>query len=129
MLESGRPWRATEILDSAYRAQTTRSAEVVLLSAMAAASWGGWSRVDRELSTAVWLDSTFDGRGRELLARAALARGEDSVARFHAERAIAESRTERDRGVREVLLARAEKISTVKSPLTVRRLGASSACT
>jgi len=120
MLESGRPWRATEILDSAYRAQTARSAEVVLLSAMAAAGWGGWSRVDRELSTAAWIDSTFNGRGRELLARAALARGEDSVARFHAERAIAESRNERDRGVREVLLARAlDRLALGDSAATV----------
>ena len=49
----------------------------------------------------------FAGRGRELLARAALARGTDSIAQLHAERAVAESRTERDRGIREVLLARA----------------------
>lgn len=106
-MESGRPWRATEILDSAYRGQATRSAEVVMMSAVAAAGWGGWTRVDRELSAASWLDSLFDGRGRELLARAALARGADSVARLHAERAVGESRTERDRGIREVLLARA----------------------
>jgi hypothetical protein len=63
--------------------------EVVLLSAMAAANWGGWDRVDRELTAVPWLDSMFAGRGRELLARAALARGADSVARFHAERAVA----------------------------------------
>ena len=107
MLESGRPWRATEILDSAYRAVTARSPEVVLLSAMAAANWGGWDRVDRELTAVPWLDSMFEGRGRELLARAALARGADSAARFHAERAVGEARTERDRGIREVLMARA----------------------
>jgi soluble lytic murein transglycosylase len=107
MVESGRPWRATEILDSAYRSAPTRSAEVVLLSALAAADWGGWDRVDRELTTVPWLDSLFEGRGRELLARSALARSADSVAAVHAERAIGESRTERDRGVREVLLARA----------------------
>jgi len=107
MVESGRPWRATEILDSAYRSAPTRSADVVLLSAMAAANWGGWDRVDRELTTVTWLDSLFDGRGRELLARSALARGADSIAALHAERAVAESRTERDRGIREVLVARA----------------------
>jgi soluble lytic murein transglycosylase len=78
-----------------------------MMSTLAAAAWGGWSRVERELSAASWLDSSFDGLGRELLARAALARGADSLARAHAERAIGESRTERDRGVREVLLARA----------------------
>ena len=107
MLESGRPWLASEILDSVYRSATTRSPEVVLLSATAAADWGGWDRVDRELTAVPWLDSMFDGRGRELLARAALARGADSLAQLHAERAVGESRTERDRGIREVLLARA----------------------
>jgi len=107
MLEFGRPWRATEILDSAYRSATTRGPEIVLLSAMAAANWGGWDRVDRELTAVPWLDSIFAGRGRELLARAALARGADSLAQLYAERAVAESRTERDRGIREVLFARA----------------------
>ena len=29
MLESGRPWRATEILDSAYRAGTSRNPEIL----------------------------------------------------------------------------------------------------
>ena len=58
-------------------------------------------------STASWLDSLFEGAGRELLARAALARGADSAARAHAERAVADARNDRDRGVREVLLARA----------------------
>ena len=74
---------------------------------MAAANWGGWDRVDRELAAVPWIDSMFAGRGRELLARAALARGADSLAQVHAERAVAESRTDRDRGIREVLLARA----------------------
>ena len=107
MLDSGRPWRAGEIIDSVYRSVATRRPEVVLFSASAAASWGGWQRVERELSTAPWLDSLFDGAGRELLARAALARGADSAARIHAERAIGQSRSDRDRGTRDVLLARA----------------------
>jgi len=106
-LDARRPWRATEIIDSAYRASTARPPEVVMISALAAAEWGGWSRVERELTTAAWLDSTFDGLGRELLARAALARGADSLARAQAERAIGQSRTEWDRGIREVLFARA----------------------
>ena len=106
-LSAGRPWRATEILDSAYRSPASRNPEVVLLSATAAAAWGGWSRVERDLAAAAWIDSLFDGRARELLARAALARGADSVARSHAERAVRLAKTDRDRGVREVLLARA----------------------
>jgi len=107
MLESGRPWRATEIIDSAYRGSPTRKPEVTLFSATAAASWGGWTRVERELAAVPWLDSLFEGDGRELLARAAWARGADSAARVHAERAVSQSRTESDRAVREVLLARA----------------------
>lgn len=105
-LAEGRPWRASEILDSAYRTAESRSPEVVLLSASAAAAWGGWSRVEHELGSAAWVDTLFEGRGRELLARAALARGADSAARIHAERAVYGARNDRDRGVREVLLAR-----------------------
>lgn len=105
-LGEGRPWHATEILDSAFRVAGSRSPDVVLLSATAAAAWGGWSRVERELGSVVWVDTLFEGKGRELLARAALARGADSTARVHAERAIRFARTDRDRGVREVLLAR-----------------------
>ena len=107
MLASGHPWRATEIIDSVYRASTDRSPEVTLLSATAAAVWGGWTRVERDLANAPWVDTELDGRGRELLARAALARGADSLARAHAERALASARTDRDRGLREILLARA----------------------
>src|SRR5689334_3969702 len=107
VLEAGRPWRATELLDSAYRSVATRPAEVVLLSATAAAAWGGWQRVERDLAGATWLDSQFDGTGWELLARAALARGADSLAREQASRALSRAVTDRDRGIREVLLARA----------------------
>jgi len=106
MLEAGQPWRATEILDSAYRG-APRSPEVALAAAVAAAGWSGWTRVEKELTSAPWLDSLFDGQGRELLARAALARGADSLARVHAERAVQLSRNDSDLGVREVLLARA----------------------
>ena len=106
-LSSGRPWRATEIIDSAYRDPARRTPEVSLVSATAAAAWGGWTRVERDLTGASWLDSLFDGHGRELLVRAALARGADSVAQAEAERALRGARTDLDRGVREVLLARA----------------------
>ena len=106
-LAAGRPWRATEIVDSASRDASRRTPEVALISATAAAAWGGWSRVERDLGGATWLDSLFDGRGRELLARAALARGADSLAQAEAERAVRLARIDRDRGIREVLLARA----------------------
>lgn len=107
MMAAGRPWRATEMLDSAYRPTSPRSAEVILASATAAAKWGGWARVDRDLAGVEWIDTLYAGRARELLARSALARGADSLARVHAERAIRSARTERERGTREVLLARA----------------------
>ena len=107
LLASGHPWRATEMIDSAYRATEGRPPEVTLLSATAAGAWGGWARVERDLASAPWIDTLFDGRGRELLARAALARGADSVARTNAERSLRAARTDYDRGVREILLARA----------------------
>jgi soluble lytic murein transglycosylase len=107
MIGAGRPWRATEILDSTFRSSAPRSAEVTLLSATAAAEWGGWTRVERDLAGASWIDSLYHGRARELLARSALARGVDSLARMQAERAVGLARTDHERGVREVLLARA----------------------
>src|SRR5687768_9564729 len=51
-LIAGRPWRATELLDSAFQRDSVRTAESILLSATAAAAWGGWSRVERDLSAA-----------------------------------------------------------------------------
>jgi soluble lytic murein transglycosylase len=106
-LTAGHPWRATEIIDSAYRDPGRRPAEATLMSATAAAAWGGWSRVERDLGGATWIDTSFAGQGRELLARAALARGADSLAQAHAEQAVRLARGNRQRGIREVLLARA----------------------
>src|SRR5262245_49739707 len=59
MIGTGRPWRATEIVDSTYPAGTPRSPEVMLASAVAAAGWSGWARVEKELASALWLDSLF----------------------------------------------------------------------
>lgn len=106
-LAAGRPWRSTEILDSVYRDSARRPAEAALMSATAAAAWGGWARVEADLNGAPWIDTAHAGQGRELLARAALARGLDSLAQAHGERAVRSARTNRQRGVREVLLARA----------------------
>jgi len=106
-LAAGLPWRATELLDSAFRDSTRRTVEASLLAATAAATWGGWGRVEAELASAPWLDTLQDGAGRELLARAALARGADSLARVRAARAVSVARSDRDRGTRLVLLARA----------------------
>ena len=44
----------------------------VYLAATAASRWGGWPEVSRLLTGERWLDSLYEGRGRLLLARAAL---------------------------------------------------------
>jgi soluble lytic murein transglycosylase len=104
---NGQPWRATQILDPVLRDSTQRTPERVLLAARAAAAWGGWSRVDHLLGREPWLDSQFDGLGRELLARAATARREDTVALRHARLAIDATTGAHEQGVRQVLVARA----------------------
>ena len=106
-LENGQPWRAAQILDPVLRDSTQRTPERVLLAARAASAWGGWSRVDRLLSREPWLDSQFNGLGRELLARSATARREDTVALLQARLALDATSNPRDRGVRQVLIARA----------------------
>ena len=106
-LQNGQPWRAAQILEPVLRDSTQRTPERVLLAARAAAEWGGWSQVDRLLTREPWLDSRFDGLGRELLARAATARREDTLALRHARLAVGQASNPRERGVRGVLIARA----------------------
>ncbi|HJR66204.1 MAG TPA: transglycosylase SLT domain-containing protein [Gemmatimonadaceae bacterium] len=106
-LQNGQPWRAAQILEPVLRDSTQRTPERVLLAARAAAEWGGWGQVDRLLGKESWLDSRFDGLGRELLARAATARREDTLVLRHAELAVNQASNSRERGTRVVLLARA----------------------
>jgi soluble lytic murein transglycosylase len=106
-LQNGQPWRAAQILDPVLRDSTQRTPERVLLAARAASAWGGWGQVDRLLSREPWLDSQFDGLGRELLARAATARREDTVALRHARLAVGATTNPHERGIRRVLIARA----------------------
>ena len=106
-LADGRPYLATQLLAPALGASARRTPDVVLLAATAAAAWDGWSTVRQLLDGESWLDGQFDGAGRELLARAALARDADSAAALHAERAVAAARDDSTRGVRLALLARA----------------------
>ncbi|HEX9755201.1 MAG TPA: transglycosylase SLT domain-containing protein [Gemmatimonadales bacterium] len=105
LLRAGRPWRATELLDSALRDSAGRTPRLVLLGARAAAGWGGWQRVERLLADARWLDS-LEGDGHALLARAALDRREGSLAAARARRALMTA-TDATRGDRTLLLARA----------------------
>lgn len=106
-LQNGQPWRAAQILEPVLRDSTQRTPERVLLAARAAAEWGGWTQVDRLLTREPWLDSRFDGLGRELLARAATSRREDSLVLRHAQLAVSQASSSQERGARVVLIARA----------------------
>ena len=106
-LARGNPWRAYRLVLPRTRARRSRTPEVVWLAARAAAGWGGWAEVKGLLVRERWIDGRYDGGPRELLARASLALGEDSLAIKHAEKAIRRSITDSARGVRRVLLARA----------------------
>ena len=79
-IAEGRPWRATRLLAPILRDSLLRTPEVELVAATAAAGWHGWRETDQLLRNATWLDTAYDGEGRELLARAALGLGRDSNA-------------------------------------------------
>lgn len=106
-LAQGRAWRATRALAPVLNDPARRTPDVVLLAATAAGEWRGWDEVDSLLTGQPWLDTLQNGRGRVLLARAALEQGEDSLARVHAEAAVASATDSRERGRRMVILARA----------------------
>ena len=106
-LEQRRPWHATELLAPIVGDSTRRTPHIVLLAATAAAEWRGWRQVRELLSTETWLDTLEGGRGRALLARAALGLGEDSAAAIQARLAADAATDDRERGIRLVLLARA----------------------
>jgi soluble lytic murein transglycosylase len=105
LTRSGRPWRATLLLAGALRTPESASPDSRLAGARAAAGWNGWTEVERLLRGAPWLDSALAGDGRELLARAALERGQPAA--DEARLALRAARTEAQRLVRSVLLARA----------------------
>ncbi len=106
-LEAGRPWRASRLLVPVLRDSTRATPEARLLGAAAAAAWGGWRETERLLRDAPWLDQLHEGEGRELLARAALAQGKDSLALAQAGLASRVARRPQQVGERTVLLARA----------------------
>jgi soluble lytic murein transglycosylase len=106
-LTAGSPWRATRLLAPILADPATRTSESEWLAARAAAEWGGWEQVRQILARSQWLDSLYDGSGRELLARAALALGDDSTAAVEARRALVRATAPAAVGVRRVLLARA----------------------
>lgn len=106
-IAEGRPWRATRVLAPMLRDSATRTPEVELVAATAAAGWHGWRETDQLLRNASWLDTAFDGEGRELLARAALGMGRDSVAVLQSRAAVRLAVDPVSRGERLVLLGQA----------------------
>ena len=101
-IAAGRPWHATQLLDSALRDSAQRSPTLVLLAARAAAGWQGWVEVERLLGPQPWLDTLEGGAGRALLAQAAFEQRRPEAAR-HAARAVGASA---ERAPQLVLLAR-----------------------
>lgn len=105
LVRAGRPWRASALLAPRLRDAAAAPAELRLVGARAAAAWEGWTEVDRLLRGALWLDSQFDGEGRELLARSELERGQDATA--DARLALDAAHDDATRVARRVFLARA----------------------
>lgn len=107
-LNDGHAWRATRLLAPLLNDPARRTPAAVLLAARAAAAWEGWPEVERLLRGEPWLGAQFAGAGYELLARAALERGVDTVAAAaYADSALRHASDAAARGTREVLLARA----------------------
>src|SRR5690349_21039262 len=73
-LAQGSPWIATTRIAPALATPARRTPVAILVAASAAAGWQGWTEVERLLGAQPWLDTVAAGAGRELLARAALAR-------------------------------------------------------
>jgi len=105
-LQAGEAWRATRIIAPLLDTPATRTPEVLLLAARAAAGWEGWATVSRLLATQPWLDREHDGLGRALLARAAVEQA-DPTALAWARRAVEAAPNASDRPTRLVTLARA----------------------
>ena len=103
-IDAGHPWKATVAL--APKLSQNKPA-TRLVAARAAAAWGGWTEVEKLLADQAWADSLFSGEAQALLARAALDRDSNAVAIRYAETAVARAPTTADRGMRQVLLARA----------------------
>lgn len=103
-IEAGHPWKATVALAPKL---SQKKPATTLVAAMAAAKWGGWTEVEKLLANERWIDSAFGGEARALLARSALDRDSNEVARRHAEAAVRLAGTSPSRGPRLVYLARA----------------------
>jgi soluble lytic murein transglycosylase len=87
-LERGRPWQATRLLAASLSDSSRRTPAAVFLAARAASEWRGWNEVLHLLGSEPWVDTLYGGHARVLLARAALNRGQDSIALGHATLAL-----------------------------------------
>ncbi|MDX2208649.1 MAG: lytic transglycosylase domain-containing protein [Gemmatimonadales bacterium] len=108
-LRNGQSFRATQLVAPLLTSPRTRTPEALILAAEAAAGWEGWNTVQRLLNGEPWLDGRFDRLGRRLLAEAALANGERTLALEHARSAVEPTlmpREGEERARRLVLLAR-----------------------
>ncbi len=114
-LRNGEAWHATVLLRPKLASASTRTPEVIIAAAQAAAGWEGWATVDRLLDGQDWLDSRFDRLARRLLAQSALAQGQTARALEHARRAIPGTvypRTDTESATRWVLLGRVHERMT-----------------
>jgi soluble lytic murein transglycosylase len=105
-LAEGRVWSAMRRVLPAVRSDARRTPEAMLVTGRILAAWDAWDEVARTLTPEPWLATHFDGEGHELLARAALDRGDEALARDHVEQALRLTRDPTARAVRLVLLAR-----------------------
>lgn len=111
-LQRGAAWQATVLLRPKLASPDTRTPEVIIAAAQAAAGWQGWPTVERLLADQPWLDTRFDHLGRRLLAEAALAQGAPGRAVEQARLALHRTvypRTDAEAGRRWVILARAHE--------------------
>ncbi|HEY4217289.1 MAG TPA: transglycosylase SLT domain-containing protein [Gemmatimonadaceae bacterium] len=106
-IDSGHPWIATELVTPVLRDAKRRTPAALIVAARAAAGWNGWTEVDSMLSREPWLDTQFDGEGRELLAQSALERGVDTAALSQSSAAFRDAKTATARATRLVYLGRA----------------------
>jgi soluble lytic murein transglycosylase len=106
-LAEGHAWPASQIVMPVLRIPERRTPEALIVAARAASEWGAWPLVRAMLATEPWIDSRFGGEAHELLARSALARGEDTEAREEAEKALEIPTDPASHAFRTVLLARA----------------------
>ncbi len=106
-IDQGHPWTATQLVAPILKDPQRRTPAALIVAARAAAGWEGWAEVDKLLSRESWLDTTFDGEGRELLAQSALARGADTAALSQSSAALRDAKAAGARATRLVYLARA----------------------